>query len=109
MPILPASLPKVEVNAAKVAYAHETLDMIQAEAFISECAYRRYMAATRPLEVHMMRKREILERARAAFQDLCAQHEPRITLRYSLPVSCGATSFKPTSFTPNPKGHYTRG
>jgi hypothetical protein len=111
MPVLPNSIPEIEVNAAVVAYAYETLDMLQAETFIAECAYRRVMASSRPLEVNMTRRRDILERARVMFEALCRDHYPRIRLRYSLPVRYPATSFTPTSFPPSSeaKGSFTRG
>jgi hypothetical protein len=111
MPILPDSLPKIEANAAKVAFAYETLDMIQAEAFIAECAYRRYMASTRPLEVHMTRKREFLEHAKSSFKALCDDHHPRVQIRYAFPVSHPASSFTPTTFPPSSEagGRFIRG
>ena len=108
---LPDSIPKIDANSAKVAYAHETLDMIQAETFMAECAYRRSISSTLPLEIHMMRKREILKRAREAFRVLCLEHNPCRPLRYALPDRNPATSFVPTSFPPNSEagGYFTRG
>jgi hypothetical protein len=111
MPILPDFLSDIEVNSAKVAYAYETLDIIQAETFIAECAYRRSIASSRPLESHMMRKREMLERARAAFKELCLEHTPRAPLRFALPIHHSATSFAPTTFPPSSEGreYFIRG
>jgi hypothetical protein len=101
MPTLPESIPKIDANSAKVAYAHETLDMIQAETFIVECAYRRSVASSLPLETHMMRKREVLKRAQAAFRIFCHDHNPHRPFRYTLPDRHPPTSFTPTSFPPN--------
>jgi hypothetical protein len=113
MPPLPDSIPKINANSAKVAYAHETLDMIQAETFIAECAYRRSIASSQPLEIQMMRKRQILKHARAAFRVLCEDHTPCRPLHYTLPDRHPATSFIPTSFPPNVEtglgGSFTRG
>jgi hypothetical protein len=100
MPILPDFISPIEANAAKVAYAFETLDIIQAEAFIAECAYRRSIASSIPLKLYMIRKRDVLDRARVAFKDLCLTHTPRIPLRFTLPDGDPATYFAPTTFPP---------
>jgi hypothetical protein len=103
MVMLPDSIPRIEINAAKVAYAYETVDMIQAHVFLAECAYKRAIATIRPLEVRMMRARVVLQRAQTALQDLCVDHQPRVQLdcRGYLPISSDATPFTFTSFPPN--------
>jgi hypothetical protein len=97
MPSLPESIPNLDVNSAKVAYATETLNMIQAETFMAECAYRRSIASSLTLEIHMMRKREVLNRARKAFRLFCRRHHPHRTLRFGPPNRAPSTSFTPTS------------
>jgi hypothetical protein len=93
---IPESTPKVDADTAKVAYAHETLYMIQAETIIAECAHRRSIASSRPLELHMMRKRENLKHAQAAFRMLCLLHNPRHSHRSALPDCHAAMSLKRT-------------
>jgi hypothetical protein len=97
MPPLPESISNVDVNSAKVAYANETLNMIQAETFMAECAYRRSIASSVTLEIHMMKKRKVLNLAREAFRVFCLRHTPRRTLRFGLPNRVPSPSFIPTS------------
>jgi hypothetical protein len=95
---LPAATLKINVNSLKVAYACKTLDMIQAETFMAECAFRRCVASSLILENYMMKKREGLKLAQEAFLVLCLDYHPRRAFHYD---HHPGTTYIPTSFPPN--------